>query len=194
MNEKPEIAIIDANGLETLGMAQLIKEIAPMAELHTFSSFAELMDDTPDVFFHYFVSMQIAVEHSQFFLERKRKTVVLSNGVPNSTQWNGWHIVNICQSKQLIVSDMIKLYSGFHRPERQKAIAPVSQILSAREMEVLSLVVKGFINKEIADKLNISITTVIAHRRNIVKRIGIKSVSGLTIFAIANGVVDANDI
>ena len=46
--------------------------------------------------------------------------------------------------------------------------------LSAREIEVLVLITKGLINKEIADKLNISLTTVITHRKNIVEKLGIK--------------------
>ena len=44
------------------------------------------------------------------------------------------------------------------------------EILSAREIEVLVLITKGLINKEIADKLNISLTTVITHRKNITEK------------------------
>ena len=61
---------------------------------------------------------------------------------------------------------------------------PHQEILSAREIEVLVLITKGLINKEIADKLNISLTTVITHRKNITEKLGIKSVSGLTIYAV----------
>ena len=66
--------------------------------------------------------------------------------------------------------------------------------LSAREIEVLVLITKGLINKEIADKLNISLTTVITHRKNIVEKLGIKSVSGLTIYAVMHGYIDADRI
>ena len=65
--------------------------------------------------------------------------------------------------------------------------------LSAREIEVLVLITKGLIN-EIADKLNISLTTVITHRKNIVEKLGIKSVSGLTIYAVMHGYIDADGI
>lgn len=61
--------------------------------------------------------------------------------------------------------------------------------LSAREIEVLRLVVSGHINKEIADNLNISINTVLTHRKNITAKLGIKSVSGLSIYAMMNGLV-----
>ena len=66
--------------------------------------------------------------------------------------------------------------------------------LSTREIEVLVLLTKGLINKEIADKLNISLTTVITHRKNITEKLGIKSVSGLTIYAVMNGYIEADRI
>ncbi|KAF0236553.1 MAG: transcriptional regulator LuxR [Prolixibacteraceae bacterium] len=61
--------------------------------------------------------------------------------------------------------------------------------LSEREIEVLSQLVKGLSNKEIADKLNISIHTVISHRKNIIEKTGIKSLSGLTIYAITRKII-----
>jgi DNA-binding CsgD family transcriptional regulator len=61
--------------------------------------------------------------------------------------------------------------------------------LSEREIEVLSQLVKGLSNKEIADKLNISIHTVISHRKNITEKTGIKSLSGLTIYAITRKII-----
>jgi len=61
--------------------------------------------------------------------------------------------------------------------------------LSEREVEVLSQLVKGLSNKEIADKLNISIHTVISHRKNITEKTGIKSLSGLTIYAITRKII-----
>ena len=57
--------------------------------------------------------------------------------------------------------------------------------LSEREIDVLIQLVKGLSNKGIAEKLNISIHTVISHRKNIIEKTGIKSLSGLTIYAIS---------
>jgi DNA-binding CsgD family transcriptional regulator len=68
------------------------------------------------------------------------------------------------------------------------------KILTDREIEVMSLIVQGFINKEIADKLNIGIATVITHRKNIMDKLGMKSVSALTIYAVIHGYVDINKI
>jgi DNA-binding NarL/FixJ family response regulator len=68
------------------------------------------------------------------------------------------------------------------------------KILSDREIEVMNLIVQGFINKEIADKLNIGLATVVTHRRNIMDKLGVKSVSALTIYAVMHGYVDINSI
>lgn len=56
--------------------------------------------------------------------------------------------------------------------------------LSDREIDVLRLLASGMATKEIADTLNISTNTVITHRKNISLKTGIKSVSGLTIYAV----------
>ena len=66
--------------------------------------------------------------------------------------------------------------------------------LSDREKEILVSVAQGLINKEIADRHNISINTVITHRKNITRKTGIKTVSGLTVYAILNNLVDINSI
>lgn len=66
--------------------------------------------------------------------------------------------------------------------------------LSAREKEILVAVAKGMLNKEIADLYNISIYTVISHRKNITRKTGIKTVAGLTVYALLNNLIDMNTI
>lgn len=66
--------------------------------------------------------------------------------------------------------------------------------LSSREKEILVCVAKGMLNKEIADKLNLSIYTVITHRKNITRKIGIKTVAGLTVYALLNNLIDMNSV
>lgn len=68
------------------------------------------------------------------------------------------------------------------------------ETLSDREKEILVCVASGMINKEIADKLSISINTVITHRKNITRKTGIKTVPGLTVYAILNNLIDINSI
>ena len=66
--------------------------------------------------------------------------------------------------------------------------------LSEREKEVLVALAKGKINKEIAEMYHISIHTVITHRKNIIRKTGIKSISGLTVYAILNNLISINDV
>ncbi len=66
--------------------------------------------------------------------------------------------------------------------------------LTKREVEVLTGIVNGMMNKEIAESLNISIHTVVRHRKNITTKTGIRSQSGLTIYAISKKIVDIEDV
>ncbi len=65
--------------------------------------------------------------------------------------------------------------------------------LSQRELDVVKLVALGKSNREIAEELFISIHTVISHRKNITSKLGIKSVSGLTIYAVINKLIGTED-
>ena len=65
--------------------------------------------------------------------------------------------------------------------------------LTEREIDVLRLLLAGNSNKEVADKLNISTHTVISHRKNITSKTSIKSLAGLTIYAIQNGIIEMSD-
>ena len=66
-------------------------------------------------------------------------------------------------------------------------------ILSEREIDVLKLLVSGKLNKEIAEKLFISIHTVVTHRKNISNKLGVKSTAAMAIYAVANNIIDLND-
>lgn len=197
MNTSPEIAIIDPNTLSCMGLKAILEKIIPHVTVRCFGSFKELMDDTPDMYVHYFVASQIVLEHTAFFLERKRKTLALTIGNPTGgTLEETFFTLNIHQPEEMLVRTILKLYhcKGHPHPEKQNGREQETNKLSPREIEVLVLIVKGLINKEIADRLNISLTTVISHRKNIVEKLGIRSVSGLTIYAVINGYIEANQI
>ena len=71
-----------------------------------------------------------------------------------------------------------------------KSPADSLEELSAREKEILVCVARGMLNKEIADRYHISIYTVITHRKNITRKTGIKTVAGLTVYALLNNLID----
>ena len=191
---QPEIAIIDSNTLCGIGLQTLLEEIIPMATIRVFHSFGELVDDTPDMYAHYFVSAQIYFEHTAFFRERHPRAIVLAGG-ENLPQLAGVPTLNIYQDEKTLVKSILRMHErGHHKGCNHPHTSPIEHELSAREIEVLVLITKGLINKEIAEKLNISLTTVISHRKNITGKLGIKSVPGLTIYAVMNGYVEADNI
>lgn len=69
-----------------------------------------------------------------------------------------------------------------------------TETLSQREKEIVICVVKGMTNKEIAERLYLSIHTVNTHRRNIARKLEIHSIAGLTIYAIVNKLVKLDEI
>ena len=99
-------------------------------------------------------------------------------------------VIEINDSKQKVVSKIFNLLNDNNLAQDK----PESVELSNRETDVLVALVKGLTNKEISDKLFISVHTVITHRKNIIRKTGIKSVSGLTVYALLNNLVDESDI
>ena len=77
---------------------------------------------------------------------------------------------------------------------REESVDSEGYDLSVREKEILVCVAKGMLNKEIADFYNISIHTVITHRKNITRKTGIKTVAGLTVYALLNNLIDPASI
>lgn len=91
----------------------------------------------------------------------------------------------VAKLKSVIVTD---------EEESSSSALPDTEALSLREREIVICVVKGMTNKEIADRLYLSVHTVNTHRRNIARKLEIHSAAGLTIYAIVNKLVDLADV
>lgn len=79
-------------------------------------------------------------------------------------------------------------------PEEPTRKQQAQESLSDREREIVGCIVRGMTNKEVAEKLFISVNTVLTHRKNISRKLNIHSVSGLTIYAIVNKLVNVDEI
>ena len=197
IGNRPKVAIIDPNTLAAVGLKQLLQNVMPIMTIDTFGSFAELEANHPDNYYHYFVAMNIVLENRAFFSAHRQKTIVLTLGIETISQLSEFHSLCINLPEKELVHTLLMLQQHAH--PKGKNLPPIpdvlqQKVLSDREIEVMSLIVQGYINKEIADKLNISLSTVITHRKNIMDKLGMKSVSALTIYAVMHGYVDINKI
>jgi DNA-binding CsgD family transcriptional regulator len=194
---RPKIAVIDSNTLAVLGLKQLLLSIMPIMTVDTFGSMAELEANQPDAYMHYFVSLDILLNNRPFFTERRRKTIVLTLSLSDASQPAEFHSLCINQPEPQLIRQLLMLEQhahgqGQHLPPTPQILQ--RKILTDREIEVMALIVQGYINKEIADRLHIGLATVITHRKNIMEKLGMKSVSALTIYAVMHGYVDINKI
>lgn len=102
------------------------------------------------------------------------------------SMFNG--VIQISEPSNVIIATIQKYIDS-----EQLSDAGTQQFLSERELEVLKLLVTGNSNKEIADQLFISAHTVISHRKNISLKTGIKSLSGLTIYAVIQNIISIDN-
>ncbi len=97
-------------------------------------------------------------------------------------------VLDIRQSAGTIVEHLVQLAE--RKPEQEGAHKITNYDLTKRETAVLVEVARGLTNKEIAEKMNVSVHTVISHRKNIMHKTGIKSVAGLTVYAMLNNLIE----
>ncbi|MDA3953821.1 MAG: LuxR C-terminal-related transcriptional regulator [Bacteroidales bacterium] len=106
------------------------------------------------------------------------------------TDINWVEFININDSQNTILT---KLKTLIGNKETNESKSKSQDEISKREVDILKNIALGLSNKEIADKLFISTHTVVTHRKNITRKLGIKTVPGLTIYAILNKIININD-
>ncbi len=199
-NHPSHIAVIHQNSLCSLAMRTILNDIMPFmgamgcVEIVSFNNIEEITEKYRNKTFLYFVSSQIVTDNIEFFTPLARRCIVLTEG--EEATLNGFKQINLLRPEREVIKDLLMIQNHAHTAKHLNTNSDKtkSEELSQREKEVLELIVKGFINKEIADKLNISTSTVIFHRKNICERIGSKSIGRLTIYAVMNGIVDLREI
>lgn len=191
MHRNKQIAIILPDTLQSIGLQNILTDYFPPAEVHCFSTFDAFVPASNDTFDFYFTNPDIMVLNTDFFLPRKSKTMVLINGPENSGGLTATNHITLYAPQEIIFE---QIHQMLENDNGNSQTGENNKELSSRETDVLQLIVKGITNKEIADKLNISLNTVLTHRKNITAKLGIKTVSGLTFYAIMNGIISGDDI
>ena len=180
-----KVAIIDGNILAAIGLKQILSTVMPMMHIDTFGTMAELHANAPDTYFHFFANT----------------TIVLTTSTSDATQLTGFHSLCTSQSEDKFIKDLLVLEQHAHAHGRnlppqslQPSVSDSPTLLSSREIEVLSHIAYGKTNKEIANTLCISLSTVVSHRKHIMDKLNIHNLSALTIYAVMHGYVDVNMI
>ena len=185
------IAIILPDTLQYVGLQNLLVNYFPPVEISHYPTFEASLSSNTDTFDYYITNATLFVLNADFFLPRRNKTIVLVNsldGEKNNSYPSNY--ISIHSPQETIIEQ----FNQFFVKENGYTSTDSNKELSLREIEVLQLIVKGITNKEIADKLYISLNTVQTHRKNITTKLGIKTVSGLTFYAIMNGIISGEDI
>lgn len=168
------VILLPDDTLQGIGLRYLLRQYFDIDA--TIAVSADENSDTPTTL--YIVSPVKFASSLDFFIPRRSRTVITGENI------------DLTRSESTIVEQLDAILKNIERRQPETESAELSQ----REIEVLSLVARGMINKEIADRLNISFNTVLSHRKNITAKLGIKSVSGLSVYAMMNGYISENDL
>ncbi|MBQ6880289.1 MAG: helix-turn-helix transcriptional regulator [Bacteroidales bacterium] len=194
----PCIAIIDHNTLSSIALQNILTDNFRNVEICAYGTMNDFIKDSNRHFIHFFVSSDIMFRHIDEFETLRSQTTVLSEGEDRRFCKAGYNVLDISMSENEITGKLLKiqLVSRYEDNDLNcgKRERNTGEELSPREKEVLKLMVKGLINKEIAETLGISMTTVIFHRNNICEKLQTRSLGRLTIFAVLSGIIDINEI
>jgi DNA-binding CsgD family transcriptional regulator len=178
--------------LQSIGLRSLLTDYFSPVEITRFASFEAFSATEREVFDLYFTLAEIFVAHADFFLPIRNKTVCILYGSVAATDANAWPRLQILASQESIIGQLRQVMQG-ENPSGQPLMEN-SRELSAREKEVLQLIVTGLTNRDIGDRLYISLNTVLTHRKNITSKLGIRTIPALTFYAITNGLISGNEI
>lgn len=175
---KIQVLIIHEDTLVSLGIQKILNDMFNIKHITVLNSINSHDLDEYNIIF---TSVLFFALNSDMFITNRHKTIIVGKNL--STQNQIENIIEHSWSEEHIINKIHEIISKLSN------IKSTHNELSKREIEVLKLIASGHINKEIADILNISFNTVLTHRKNITAKLGIKSVSGLSVYAMMNGYI-----
>ena len=188
---RPVIAILLHDTLQAVAIKQIARHINADAVIARDDD--ELLSRLADQADHIITDAIHFVAHLRWFMPRRAHTIIadvnpLANDGDAAGADDGPRWLSLPCSQRDLVRQLSAMVSSDTDMSRDGDTVPPS-VLSPRETQVLRLVASGLINKEIADRLNISVNTVLTHRKNITSKLGIKRISGLSVYAIMNSLI-----
>ncbi|MFA8436253.1 MAG: response regulator transcription factor [Marinifilaceae bacterium] len=193
---KTTFIIADPSFLIRKGLKLLIQKLENTETIHEIESKDQLTQimnhEKPDIL----IVNPTLLDHSQncprdSFKNSDLKVILLSSSQNECTPFIADGVIQYMDPQNKILDLLKEIKSNI---DTREPLEKDTNGLSSREKNILQHIAQGLTNKEIADKLFISIHTVVTHRKHITRKLGIKSVSGLTVYAILNNLVSMDEI
>lgn len=189
---KISIAIVEPSDIIFEGLQLFLNKTNKQIQVSRFENICTLLEIVENEPFHILILNPYFAQAEKNQFHRLQQKCSNSHFVAIVYQYYPKEIIRLFDDKISITDDFTTFSSFIHK--LVDSIANIhegstAEALSEREKEVLIHIASGLSNKEIADKLCISIHTVISHRKKITEKTGIKSRSGLTIYAISNKLI-----
>jgi len=188
-----KILVVEQSYLLRKGLTHILRQFPEVGEIEILGSHLGI-EETIDHFEPslLIINSSIATLSNEIALNKKlpdncRVLHIINTILPVGAPENQLSIYDSKVSLIEKISIVIKSISENKNIEESEELTP-------REKLILKHVALGQTNKEIAAALFISTHTVISHRKNITRKLDIKSVSGLTVYAILNGIINMEDI
>ena len=202
---QPQMVIIIENTLMAMALRSLLQDMVPGVDVVYYNSMDSFRNAPSMRVVHYFVSPTILFHNSEELNPHLKQTIVVTEGEAPAFIQSGLRVIDATATEQQIARQIIEIHQAGHplghsqhishpHAEGGRVALSTPAQLSPRERDVLAYIVKGYINKEIAELLNISLATVLFHRNNISEKLKTRSIGRLTIYAVLNNIVSISDI
>lgn len=188
-----KVLVAETSYLVRKGLVSLLEQTEGVTELkaagHPDTIVLTIKEYSPDILLLN-SAIQLPMSHSELIsvLHNKARIIyIINTPLPED---GPIHQISVFDTKNKLtekISHHLKQYETNEEKEEGEDLTP-------REKLILKHVALGFTNKEIATKLFISTHTVISHRKNITRKLDIKTVSGLTVYSLINGIIKMEDI
>lgn len=186
--EKVRILIISNSYIVTSGLQSLLNEITEVkyytVELNSNTGLDEIVNYNPQIVIY---NIGLNKDIDKYISSNK----IINIGIGTENVQNLKYYINLIHDDKPTIINLVRtiITDNFNQKLQAK-----NDELSSREITIVKLIAQGLTNQEIADELFLSKHTVITHRKNITNKLSIKTVSGLTVYAILNNIIDIKDV